>query len=186
MEVVVELVKHPVLEGERVRLRPVQLTDAEDMYAYASDDETVRYVFDRHESVEETRENIARHFLASPAGKYAIELKSEGKMIGTIDIRPSEEHKVAELGYTLNRQYWGRGYMTEAASALMTFAFEQLQMEKVFAIHDIRNAASGKVMLRLGMQQEGVLRRHRVHKGEHQDMAYYGILREEYFRNKLG
>lgn len=186
MDVWVELMKNPILESERVRLRPVKLEDAEDMYEYASDGETVRYVFEKHESLEETRDNIARYFLKSPAGKYAIELKREGKMIGTIDIRPMEEHKIAELGYTLNRKYWGSGYMTEAASLLLAFAFEKLGMEKVFAIHDVRNTASGKVMLRLGMQKEGVLRRHRVHKGEHLDMAYYGILREEYFRNKLG
>lgn len=185
MDVMLELLKKPVLECERVRLRPLTLADAEDMYAYASDEETVRYVFERHESLDDTRDNIARYFLANPAGKYAIELKAEGKMIGTIDIRPMPEHGIAELGYTLNRQYWGRGYMTEAAAALIALAFEQLGLEKVFAIHDVRNAASGKVMLRLGMQKEGVLRRHRIHKGEHLDMAYYGILREEYFRNQL-
>ena len=172
------------IDCERLILRPIRLEDAEDMYEYASDEETVRYVFDKHQSLEHTKNSIAEYFMKAPIGKFAIEHKKLGKMIGTIDIRVFFEHKTAEIGYTLNKDFWGQGYMTEAANALLQLAFETLELEKVYAIHDVENPASGKVMLRLGMQKEGVLCRHRIHKGKSIDTAIYGILREEYFRNK--
>ena len=72
--------------------------------------------------------------------------------------------------------------MTEAGKLITALAFEVLKLEKVFAMHDVLNPASGEVMKRLGMQPEGVLRRHKVFKGRSCDMAYYGILKEEYFQ----
>ena len=103
-------------------------------------------------------------------------------MIGTIDIRPNATDRIAEIGYTLNKAYRGNGYMTEAGKLITALAFEVLELEKVFAMHDILNPASGEVMKRLGMQSEGILRRHKVFKGRSCDMAYYGILKEEYFQ----
>jgi len=182
MDISLELMKHSVLEGERILLRPVGLTDAADMFAYASDEETTRFVFETHRDRAMTEEAIANYFMAAPAGKYAIELKAARKMIGTIDIRPNQIDRIAEIGYTLNKDYRGEGYMTEAGKLITALAFEVLGMEKVFAMHDVLNPASGEVMKRLGMKPEGVLRRHKVFKGRSCDMAYYGILKEEYFR----
>lgn len=172
------------IDTQRLLLRPVCLADAVDMFEYASDAETVRFVFDQHQTLDETKETISHFFMKEPLGKYAIELKEESKMIGTIDIRPDFTHKKSELGYILNRHYWGKGYMTEAAESLVALAFNELGMEKVLAMHDLRNPASARVMLRLGMQHEGVLRHHQFHKGEFVDMAIYGILKEEYLRNQ--
>ncbi|MDE1548827.1 GNAT family N-acetyltransferase [Jeotgalibaca caeni] len=173
------------IECERLTLRPIELSDAADMFEYASDEENTRYVFEQHKNLEETKDAIATFFMANPAGKYAIELKETKKMIGTIDIRVVEEHKHAEIGYVLNKRYWGKGYMTEAATALLQLAFESMKLEKVYACHDADNVSSGKVMIRLGMQREGILRQHRIHKGKRIDTVYYGILRDEYYRNLL-
>lgn len=182
MDIMLELMKHSVLEGERILLRPVELADASDMFEYASDEETTLFVFERHRELEMTEEAIANYFLAAPAGKYAVEVKDTQKMIGTVDIRPNQHDRIAEIGYTLNKAYHGNGYMTEAGKLITAMAFEILGMEKVFAMHDVLNPASGKVMERIGMQPEGILRRHKVFKGRSCDMAYYGILKEEYFR----
>ncbi len=182
MDITLELMKHSTLEGERIVLRPVGLADASDMFAYASDEETTRFVFETHRSQAMTEEAIANYFMAAPAGKYALVVKETNKMIGTIDIRPNLTDRIAEIGYTLNKHYGGNGYMTEAGKLITALAFEVLELEKVFAMHDILNPASGEVMKRLGMQPEGILRRHKVLKGRSCDMAYYGILKEEYFR----
>lgn len=181
MDIMLELMKHSVLEGERILLRPVGLADAADMFEYASDEETTRFVFERHLDLATTEEAIANYFMAAPAGKYAIVVKDTKKMIGTIDIRPNPADRIAEIGYTLNKVYRGKGYMTEAGKLITALAFGVLGMEKVFAMHDILNPASGEVMKRLGMQQEGVLRKHKVLKGRNCDMVYYGILKEEHF-----
>ncbi|MFY9901055.1 MAG: GNAT family protein [Trichococcus sp.] len=182
MDITLELMKHSILEGERILLRPVGFADAPDMFAYASDEETTRFVFEMHRNQAMTEEALANYFMAAPAGKYAIVLKDTQKMIGTIDIRPNLTDRIAEIGYTLNKDYRGNGYMTEAGKLITALAFEILKLEKVFAMHDVLNPASGEVMKRLGMQPEGVLRRHKVFKGLSCDMAYYGILKEEYFQ----
>lgn len=86
--------------------------------------------------------------MSSPLGKYAIVLKETEKMIGTIDFRIEETHKKAELGYTVNKDYWGKGYATEAGKMLIQLGFEVFGLQRIFAFHDVRNPASGKVMER--------------------------------------
>jgi ribosomal-protein-alanine N-acetyltransferase len=184
IDITLELMKHSILEGNRLVLRPVGLADAADMFEYASDEETTRFVFETHRDWAMTEEAIANYFLAAPAGKYAIVLKDTQKMIGTIDIRPNAVDRIAEIGYTLNKNYRGNGYMTEAGKLITALAFEVLGLEKVFAMHDMLNPASGEVMERIGMQQEGILRSHKIFKGRSCDMAYYGILKEDYFRQE--
>lgn len=179
------LAENQRIEGERILLRPVELTDAPDMHEYASDEETTKFVFLQHRDEEATKENIVEFFMANPIGKYAIVYKENNKMIGTMAIRVDEANLIAEIGYVLNKDYWGRGIMTEAGNLMLQLSFEKLELEKVYARHDVENPASGKVMLRLGMQREGILRSHQIHKGKRIDFAFYGILREEYFRNQL-
>lgn len=175
------LALHSQIEGDRIYLRPVQLSDAEDMYEYASDQETTRFVFDTHQSLEGTKENIARYFMASPLGKYAIVLKENHKMIGTIELRVEETHKKAELGYTLSKDHWNKGYTTEAGKLVLRLGFEMLELERIFAFYDERNAASGKVIEKLGMTYEGTFRHNRMSKGEIITDKIYAILKEDYF-----
>lgn len=181
------LAVNQILETERLVLRPVTLADAEDMYEYASKDENTYFVFPLHQSLEDTQHSIATYFMANPLGKFGIELKETKKLIGTIDIRVDMKKSKAELGYVLNQAFAKRGYATEAAAALMKFAFETLELEKVVASCDTRNTASEAVMKRLGMQKEGLSRHHEIwKKGEWVDMLFYGLLREEYLEKKKG
>jgi ribosomal-protein-alanine N-acetyltransferase len=176
------LAVNAVLETERLKLRPVTLADAEDMYEYASDDENTYYVFNTHGSVDDTRYSIANFFIANPLGKYGIELKDNQKLIGTIDLRVNMKRSSAEIGYVLNKKYFNKGYTTEAAQELLKFAFEILELEKVFATCNKENKASAAVMKKLGMTKEADLRHHeRWKNGEWIDLLQYGILRDEYF-----
>lgn len=175
------MAKHQRIETQRLLLRPVTLSDAEDMFDYASDEETSYFVFERHSSIEKTEEAIVEYFMTDPFGKFGIELKETGKMIGTIDLRVKDEKQRAIMGYTLNKAYQGKGYMTEAADAILNYAFNTLDLDCVAALHDERNAASGKVMERIGMQREGVMRHVGIwKKGEYFNDVYYSILRDEY------
>ena len=91
----------------------------------------------------------------------------------------SEQDQHAELGYWVGRTYWGQGICTEAAAAVVKFAFEDLALHKVHAHHMTRNPASGRVLQKVGMLQEGVLRSHVRKKGVFEDIAFYGILRTD-------
>ncbi|MGX7418819.1 GNAT family N-acetyltransferase [Carnobacterium gallinarum] len=175
------LFSHQEIMGDRILLRPVQLSDAEDMFDYASDEETTQFVFPCNKTIEDAEKSIAAYFLKEPAGKYAVVLKKNNKMIGTIDLRVEATNKSAELGYVLNKAYWGKGYMTESGKLLLDFAFTILNLEKVYSLHDSDNTSSGKVMKRLGMTYEGTLRKNRLHKEKWSDDCYYSILKEEYF-----
>lgn len=160
------LAKNQCLSTERLSLRPVTLADAEDMFEYASDEETATFVFPVHYRIEDTQASIASYFIKEPLGKYGIELKENGKMIGSIDLRVDETNRSAEIGYTLNKAYWGQGIVAEAGQALIQLGFEKLNLVRIFAKYDSDNPNSGKVMDKMGMKEEGILPNARISKGK--------------------
>ena len=175
----------PTYESERLVLRAMELRDASDMFEYTSDPEVTKFItVDTQTDIEETKNGIAMYFLSAPIGKYALELKSTGKMIGAIDLRIDKESRSAEIGYVLNRAYQGQGYMTEAGKTILKIAFEILDLNLVFSRHNIDNPASGKVMQRLGMTHEGVLKGRELFKGDIIDTAYYSIEKKVYNINR--
>ncbi|WP_204201001.1 GNAT family N-acetyltransferase [Mammaliicoccus sciuri] len=180
MDVLVELAENQILETERLILRPINLNDVESLFEYASDVENTTHVFPTHLSKEETKNVIAKHYMRSPLGKYGIELKSENKLIGTIDLRVEQEHKRGELGYALNLKYTGNGYMTEAGLALLSLSFETFGLNQVKAMHSTINPKSGEVMKRLGMKKIGVMPKNRIHKEKVVDDVIYAITDAEY------
>ena len=103
----IKLAKYPIIETERLVLRPVTLDDAEAMFEYASDKENTRFTFPTNQSLEETKNNIAQFYLANPLGRWGIELKSTGEFIGTIDLHKMDTVlKKAAIGYIINQKYW--------------------------------------------------------------------------------
>lgn len=184
MEIVINrnliFAENQYLETERLKLRPVTLSDANDMHEYASDEETVTYVFPIHQSFKDTKESIANYFMAAPLGKYGIELKATGKFIGTIDLRVVDQHNIAEIGYSLNKVFWGQGYVPEAAHELLCLGFEELKLMRIFATHDIDNPKSGRVMEKIGMKVEGNIPNARMWKGKVVTDIIRGITLEEW------
>lgn len=174
----------PVLETERLVLRPLRMSDAKDLFAYAKDPEVSRHVlWDTHESVWDSRQFLRaaiRQYRRGFPGSYAITLKQSGRMIGTIGFMwINTDYKSGEVGYSLSRDYWNRGIMTEALREVVRFGFEELELNRIEAQHEISNPASGKVMAHAGMQYEGVLRQRIKNKGRYVDVALYAILRAD-------
>jgi [ribosomal protein S5]-alanine N-acetyltransferase len=103
-----------------------------------------------------------------------------GSLVGCVSLREIDrEHLQAELGYWIGVPYWGQGFATEASRAVVRFGLETLGLNRLCAHHMARNPASGRVLERIGMQREGVLRR-RVRKwGRFEDVVIYALLREE-------
>lgn len=174
------MAKHACMESERLFLRPVTMHDAVDMFDYTSDEETTRFLYEPHTELQQTEKMIGNYFMKEPIGKYALVLKETGKMIGAIEFRVDDWNKSGDLGFTLNRRFWGNGYMTEAGNTLLHLAFTILELERVHAAHDVNNPMSGNVLRRLGMTQEGILRKSEMIRGTLADSAYYSILKEEY------
>lgn len=175
-----QLAKHRVMETERLILRPITLDDADDLFEYASDIDNTRHVFPTHQSIDETNWVISNLFMKNPLGHFAIELKESGKMIGTCDIRPNEAAQSVELAYAINKRYWGQGLAPEAAKKLLDFSIEHLKARRIWAAHDYENHASGRVMEKIGMTHEGVIRMRKNLCGELRDAVIHSYIVSEH------
>jgi [ribosomal protein S5]-alanine N-acetyltransferase len=155
-----------LIETPRLLLRPPVLQDAASIFErYARDPDVTRYLTWRpHETVDQTREFLnrcCRFWESGQAFPWAIVHRGETEPIGMIDLRPQGER--AEIGYVLARAFWRRGYMTEAARAVVDWTLGRPAIYRVWAVCDVENAGSAKVLEKLGMRREGVLRRWVVH-----------------------
>ena len=156
----------PTFETERLRLRPPVLEDADAVFVtYARDPEVTRYLsFRPHRVVEDSRAFLRRCATEwSGDGPYTwiITRRANDRPLGVISFRP-QGHRV-ELGYALGREHWGLGVMTEAVRALIEWALGQTDVHRVWAVCDVDNAASARVLEKAGMQREGRLRAWSIH-----------------------
>ncbi len=175
----------PILETERLTLRPIRREDEADAFAYGADPEVSRYTtWERHRSVDDARafvDWVLGEYERGRPAPWAIVHREAGRLIGACgvaDWRP--EHARAEIGYVLARPYWGQGYTTEAVRAVLAFGFQELKLNRIEAVCAVENAASERVMQKVGMRCEGVLRQYMLVKGRFHDWKLYSILASEF------
>jgi ribosomal-protein-alanine N-acetyltransferase len=176
------------INTERLQLREITQEDFQAVHEYASDPETVKYMPFGPNTEEETREFINRNLKRQqerPRTEYGlgIILKHEDRLIGACGIHGVTEIQ-ASIGYILIRRYWGHGYATEAARALVDHAFSELGVHRVYASCDPRNHASIRVLEKAGMSLEGRLRENMIIHGEYRDSLIFGILDNEWRTNR--
>ncbi|MFC7684936.1 GNAT family N-acetyltransferase [Ureibacillus sp. GCM10028918] len=111
---------------------------------------------------------------------FAITEKESQLLIGLININLSAPYKRGELAYWVGKQYWGKGYGTEATKALLEYGFNQLNLNKIFAASFTSNPGSWRIMEKVGLKYEGTLKQHVARFGQFYDLAYYGLLKEEF------
>ena len=175
----------PTLETPRLRLRKLNMRDAQDIYNYSCDPQVARYVlWDAHRSIGESRSYLRymlrKYRLGEPAS-WGIEWKESGQIIGTIGFMwIQRENASAEVGYSLSRSFWNRGIMTEALQEVIRFGFSGMNLNRIEAQHETQNPASGAVMRKCGMVKEGTLRQRLMNKGRFVDVDLYAILRRDY------
>ena len=177
------------LETPRLVLRPWALGDVDAVYAYARDEEWSRFLhmLPRPYTRLHAEQFVARQVLLDRAMHPSWAITLEGIPGGGVNLRMLAEHRLAEMGYSVAREQWGRGIGTEAAGAVLDAAFGTWpELRRVRAFADARNAGSRRVMEKLGMAHEGVLRQNRVERGEVVDEAWYGILRPEWEAGPAG
>lgn len=101
-------------------------------------------------------------------------------MIGATGLQINGSNQLCELGYWVGKPFWGKGYCTEAARELLRYGFETLGINRIQARHMVKNPASGRVMEKIGMKLEGILRQSLFRWDKFEDVAMYSILKEEY------
>ncbi|HHW95861.1 MAG: GNAT family N-acetyltransferase [Myxococcota bacterium] len=182
----------PVLYTKRLILRPQQLTDIPELVRWAGDFEVADTALNiPHPYNDEAAIQWINYSLESWKNQqqavFAIEFKYKPGLIGVIGLASIDyRHRNAEMGYWLGVPFWGQGLATEAAARILAFAFEGLDLDRVYAQYFVRNPASGRILEKIGMQQEGRLRSHVRQWGKPEDLILCGILRTEWLKNGQG
>jgi [ribosomal protein S5]-alanine N-acetyltransferase len=175
----------PTLETPRLRLRPFTEADADSLYELHSDAQVLRY----WDSPPWTDRARAERFLAvcrqladeGTGARLAMERGADGTFLGWCGLsRWNPDFRSAGLTYCLTERAWGHGYATEGARALLQWAFDTLDLNRVQAEADTRNAASARVLEKLGFLLEGTLREDCVVNGDVSDSWVFGLLRREW------
>ena len=178
------------IETERLILRPFRVEDAESMYRnWASDSEVTTYLtWPSHDNVgisEMVLKDWDSHYGEDNYYQWAIVPKGLDEPIGSIAaVAVNDDAQWVEIGYCIGKNWWRKGYMTEAVGAVIRFFFEAVGVGRIQAKHDPRNPNSGAVMAKCGMRYEGTLRKAGRNNQGICDEVVYGILREEYDADK--
>jgi RimJ/RimL family protein N-acetyltransferase len=177
--------QRPTLETERLKLRPFEVSDAKDVQRLAGNraiaDTTLNIPHPYEDGMAE--EWIETHQPKFEAGKlcnFAVTLRSTGELIGAIGLAIRQRFGHAELGYWIGKPYWNKGYCTEAGRAVLEYGFTVLGLHRIYASYLTRNPSSGRIMEKLGMKREGLLRQHVQKWGKFEDLVMYGILKNEW------
>ena len=189
-ELVCRMFSHmPQLQTERLILRRMRVSDAEDMYHYARRPEVTRYLlWSPHPDIYHTQDYLrylATRYAAGTFYDWGVILKQNGRMIGTCGFTTIDcAHDAAEIGYVLNPDYHGMGIATEAVEAVLAFGFDKLLLHRIEARFMEGNDASLRVMEKVGMRFEGWRRESMLVKGSYRTIGYSSILFDEYAKRK--
>ena len=180
-----EPVCQPQLETARLLLRPFTTNDAPIVQELLQCREIAAYT----RSIEHpypaggAEKWIGEHKELWNEGKAAVfaicEKVNPDSPVGAVGLQINSADENAELGYWIGQPWWGRGFCTEAAEATMRYGFAHFGLHKIHAHHMTRNPASGRVLEKIGMRQEGQLRGHIKKWGQFEDVVFYGLLSSE-------
>lgn len=179
----------PTIETPRMRLRWMTEGDVDALYRIFSDPDVMRYwgappLADR-EAAAALLAEIQENFRRRSAMKWGVAESGTDRVIGTVTLfNLNLDNRRAEIGYGLDRDFWRKGYMNEALQALLSFAFNVLDLHRLEADVDPRNVGSIRSLEKLGFQREGYLRERWHVNGEIQDAYFYGLLRPEWEARK--
>lgn len=177
--------KFPILETERLILKQIKIDDVNDLYVIISDEEVARYeYFYPVKSVDEAGKFIKRYleeFQDEDEITWGLYLKSTNRLIGTCCMGDFVKSAMrSEIGYSVARDMWNKGFATEAISKLLEYGFENIGLNRIEATITPGNEASVRVLEKLGFTQEGIVRERDLIKGKLEDGIIMSILKREY------
>ncbi len=176
-----------MIDGERVFLRKLKLSDALDIYKNLQDKEMVKWTlnipwpYKKQDAIKFIRKT--HYKIRKKSGfVFGIVLKETNRVIGVIDLFNIDwKNKNAELGYWLGKKYWGKGYMTESVKLMLKFAFKKLKLHRVYAKLFEENIASRRVLEKSGFKLEGKLRGTRYRYKKWHNELWFGMLRKDFY-----
>ncbi len=179
----------PIIETPRAQLRKMNAADAADMFEYSSNREVTKYLSYDHNYIDDAETYISKKTEQYARGEcmiWGIEFKENHKYIGACGFThwDTENHS-AEIAYTLNQSYWGRGIMNEVVGELIQFGFEKMNLNRIEARCWCENNKSVRIMEKNNMKFEGIIREQAYIKGEYRDLKMYSILKREYEEGKI-
>ncbi|GAB3952965.1 GNAT family protein [Kribbella albertanoniae] len=186
---------HPTypLRTERLDLRAHRQDDLDDLLAFHSNPDIVRYVPWPVRDREQTRVALEAKLTQdrlTEEGQWlvlAIELRETGTVIGEVLLKwASEASRQGEIGYALHADYHGKGYASEAAREILRLGFEELGLHRIVAVLDDRNTASAQLLERLGMRREAHLLQALWFKDEWSNELVYALLKDEWLSGRSG
>lgn len=174
------------IETKRLILRKFEINDASNMFDnWANDPEVCKFLsWEPHGNIEVTKNLLFSWIEAYQSNKtynWAMVLKETNQVIGSLSvISLSQKHQNCELGYCMSKIYWNQGIMTEAVTAIIDFLFNEVEVHRIQAKHDIKNPGSGRVMEKSGMLLEGTMRHGVLRKdGSYADHNIYAIINKK-------
>ncbi len=176
------------IETARLILRDFVEADFAAVHAYASDDEVTQFMFYPPRSESDTR-NYLRRMIQSQSEtprtiwEMAIIRKTDKRLIGACDLT-IERNGDGDLGYILSRQTWGQGYASEVAKALVEVGFTELNLNRIYAICDVNNYASIRVLEKAGLRRETLLENYKEAKGRWWNVYFYALSRNDWLTQK--
>lgn len=146
----------PVLETKRLRLRPPNENDFDGIYRLGTNPNVMRYITGKTQSKEEAVDDLRRRMKTAnmPLGYWIVELKESKEFVGWLALKQLDDTPDVEIGYRFLEEFWGKGMATEGGRRVMAYGFEEINLEKIVAVARPENAASIKVMEKLGLQFE--------------------------------
>jgi len=175
----------PVVQTERLILRPVEEGDYTAIFEYARDPDVAKYTtWEAHKNIEDSKAHvrfILKRYKENKPSNWVVILKDGNRLIGTCGfVSEFRSNNRAEVGFAISKDCWNMGYVTEALKKALEFGFKTIGYNRIEAICDVENTASAKVMEKCGMKFEGVLRQYIVKHGQFRDVKSYAVLREEF------
>ncbi|MBH0169972.1 GNAT family N-acetyltransferase [Fictibacillus sp. 18YEL24] len=179
-----------MLQKDRIRFREMLVEDWKAIHQYASQEIVSQYQpwGPNHEkdSIAYVNE-VINDANRNPRERYAFAIveNQSNLLIGAGELQiTSLTNRVGEIGYVLHPDYWGKGFATEAGELLLKFGFEDLQLHRIFATCDPRNKGSEKVLKKLDMKLEGIIRESILLKDRWRDSMLFSMLEHEWTDKK--
>lgn len=179
----------PILESSNLELRKLEYKDLDEQILNISNKNISDQIFNipfpfTKEDALKRLEFINIGFEQGERFMFAIFRKEDGQLLGEMGLHITKAHNHAQLGYYIGEKYWGKGYASEALNKVISFGFEILKLNKIFATHYENNLASGRVMQKNKMTKEGFLLEHYRVGNEYRSVFQYQITLKEYLKNK--
>ena len=180
---------YPQLKTDRLILRRFEHSDADEIQQLAGAHEVAEMTLNiPHPYIDGMAEIwIETHqeeFESGMGVVFAVVEQETDHLVGAVGLIVTQRFNRADLGYWIGKPYWGRGYATEASREILRYGFIDLKLNKISATHMTRNPASGRVMEKIGMEKEGLLKQHALKWDEFVDLAVYGLLAKNWRRNQ--